>query len=200
MGWAFVSSTCFAFGFVGSIIFRLLLSLSLSFPPSLRAFCLGFFAFWHPFWHINLFTHARTLWHWFSVTLLPRWEGRRWNGMVKGPKTWRCFNIEVSHLQRCDDDARGRRGKGFRGSSMNHHGNKQRKSGVTACTTVRQVRPPSGLFVGHPPLGRGMAPAEVGWEPFVQGWTHANRRFRRFFKERWDAYGAASRRVWVKKT
>ena len=120
-----------------------------------------------------------TLWHWFSVTLLPRWEGRRWNGMVKGPKAWRCFNIEVSHLQRCDDDARGRRGKGFRGSSMNHHGNKQRKSGVTACTTVRQVRlqpPPvaSSLAIRH--WGGGWPPAEVGWEPFVQGWTHTHTR------------------------
>ena len=37
---------------------------------------------------------------------------------------------------------------------MNHHGNKQRKSGVTACTTVRQVRlqpPPvaSSLAIRH---------------------------------------------------
>ena len=74
--------------------------------------------------------------------------------MVKGPKTRRWDNIEVSHLQWCDDDARERRGKGFRGSSVNHHGNKQRKSGVTACTTVRQVRlqsPPvaSSLAIRH---------------------------------------------------
>ena len=98
----------------------------------------------------------------FSYTQFPRWEGRRWNGMVKGPQTWRCFNIEVSHLQWCDDDARERRGKGFRGSSMNHHGNKQRKSGVTACTTVRHVRlqpPPvaSSLAIRH--CGGGWPPA-----------------------------------------
>ena len=45
---------------------------------------------------------------------------------------------------------------------MNHHGNKQRKSGVTACTTVRQVRlqpPPvaSSLAIRH--WGGGWPPA-----------------------------------------
>ena len=45
---------------------------------------------------------------------------------------------------------------------MNHHGNKQRKSGVTACTTVQQVRlqpPPvaSSLAIRH--WGGGWPPA-----------------------------------------
>ena len=55
---------------------------------------------------------------------------------------------------------------------MNHHGNKQRKSGVTACTTVWQVRlqpPPvaSSLAMRH--WGGGWPPAKLVENPLSRG-------------------------------
>ena len=73
---------------------------------------------------------------------------------------------------------------------MNHHGNKQRKSGVTACTTVRQVRlqpPPvaSSLAIRHweggwPPALLSGGNGNGGIGPFGTGGdTHTHSRIRR---------------------